>query len=247
MESFAPRTANRPGVSGGECSQEAWGGSQGDGLIQPPRSGLKLSTWMEMEFCVDALQNVIDKYGSLDIFNSVLRGCSPVRLSLTRWPTVLSASFVGGKGRFYGDIFIDRLRHGLKYKELFIQSLHTRCGSEPQRQPAIYLLQRHRPALVSRCQASRELFASLPTGIWTTLPLRCASALTNSRQGAGTTKTFNRRGESGWLLRPRHTDEGSCSWRGPLVLTARISYQWTADRHKIALRPARFPIYERFS
>jgi hypothetical protein len=65
--------------------------------------------------------------------------------------------------------------------------------------------------------------------------------------GSGTTKNFNRRRESGWFLRPRYTDEGSGSWRGPLVLTAPISYQWMADRHKIALRPARFPIYERFS
>jgi hypothetical protein len=137
---------------------------------------------MEMEFCVDALQNVIDQYVLLDIFNSALGGCSPVGLSLTSWPTVLSASFKDGKGRFRGNVFIDRLRHGLKYEEAFVQSLHIRCCGAQQRQPAIYLLQRHGPAFVSRCQTSRELFAALPAGIWTTLPLRCASALTSIQQ-----------------------------------------------------------------
>jgi len=82
----------------------------------------RLSIGMEAAFCVDALQEAMDRYGQPDIFNTdqgvqftsgdfidelVTRG---VRISMD------------GKGRFLDNIFIERLWRSLKYEEVFIRA-----------------------------------------------------------------------------------------------------------------------------
>jgi len=73
-------------------------------------------------FCVEALQDALDRYGALEIFNTdqgvrFISGdfidelaCLGVRISMD------------GKGGFLDNIFIERLWRSLKYKEVFIKA-----------------------------------------------------------------------------------------------------------------------------
>jgi putative transposase len=82
----------------------------------------RLSIGMETAFCVDALQDAMDRYGQPDIFNS------------DQGVQFTSGEFIGeletrgvrismdGKGRFLDNIFIERLWRSLKYEEIFIKA-----------------------------------------------------------------------------------------------------------------------------
>ena len=82
----------------------------------------RLSIGMDMAFCVEALQDALDRYGQPEIFNTDQGvqftsgdfidelACLGVRISMD------------GKGRFLDNIFIERLWRSLKYEEVFIKA-----------------------------------------------------------------------------------------------------------------------------
>jgi putative transposase len=82
----------------------------------------RLSITMEATFCVEALQDALNRYGQPDIFNTdqgaqftsadFLAELKPrgVRISMD------------GRGRFLDNIFIERLWRSLKYEEVFIKA-----------------------------------------------------------------------------------------------------------------------------
>jgi putative transposase len=82
----------------------------------------RLSITMEADFCVDALQDAMARYGKPEIFNTdqgvqftsggFLEGLESrgIRISMD------------GKGRFLDNIFIERLWRSLKYEEIFIKA-----------------------------------------------------------------------------------------------------------------------------
>ena len=82
----------------------------------------RLSIGMDTDFCVEALQEAMERFGQPEVFNTdqgvqftsaafldELEGCG-VRISM------------GGKGRFLDNIFIERLWRSLKYEEVFIKA-----------------------------------------------------------------------------------------------------------------------------
>jgi putative transposase len=82
----------------------------------------RLSIGMDTDFCVEALQEAMARFGQPDVFNTdqgvqftsaafldELEGCG-VRISMD------------GKGRFLDNIFIERLWRSLKYEEVFIKA-----------------------------------------------------------------------------------------------------------------------------
>ena len=85
----------------------------------------RLSIGMEQDFCVEALTEALERYGSPEIFNT------------DQGAQFTSADFVGeledrgiqismdGKGRFLDNIFIERLWRSLKYEEVFIKAYAT--------------------------------------------------------------------------------------------------------------------------
>ena len=81
----------------------------------------RLSTGMETGFCVEALQEALDRHGSPEIFNSD----QGVQFTSTAFTGVLAASGVrismDGKGRYLDNIFIERLWRSLKYEDIYIQ------------------------------------------------------------------------------------------------------------------------------
>jgi putative transposase len=82
----------------------------------------RLSITMEAAFCVEAVQDAMNRYGQPDIFNT------------DQGAQFTSADFLGelktrgvrismdGRGRFLDNIFIERLWRSLKYEEVFIKA-----------------------------------------------------------------------------------------------------------------------------
>ena len=88
----------------------------------------RLSNTMDVQFCVDALEEALDRYGSPDIFNTD-QGCQ-----FTSWAWIHRLKDAGvrismdGKGRFLDNIFIERLWRSLKYECVYLHAFSG--GSE---------------------------------------------------------------------------------------------------------------------
>jgi putative transposase len=82
----------------------------------------RVSITMEMDFCIEALREAMDRFGQPEIFNT------------DQGAQFTSADFVGelaerkvrismdGRGRYLDNIFIERLWRSLKYEEVFIKA-----------------------------------------------------------------------------------------------------------------------------
>jgi putative transposase len=92
----------------------------------------RLSTGMDSGFCVETLQEALDRHGSPKIFNTD----QGVQFTSAAFTGVLAASGVrismDGKGRYLDNIFIERLWRSLKYENIYIQAYasvpEARCG-----------------------------------------------------------------------------------------------------------------------
>ena len=82
----------------------------------------KMSITMETDFCVEAVKEAIEQYGTPDIFNTD----QGVQFTATAFITQLETHGVqismDGKARYLDNIFIERLWRSLKYEEVFIKA-----------------------------------------------------------------------------------------------------------------------------
>jgi putative transposase len=82
----------------------------------------RLSITMDADFCVDALQDALARYGKPEIFNTD----QGVQFTSGDFVAVLESRGIrismDGKGRFLDNIFIERLWRSLKYEEVFIKA-----------------------------------------------------------------------------------------------------------------------------
>lgn len=80
----------------------------------------RISTTMESQFCVDALQEALDKFGEPDIFNTD----QGAQFTSDDFTSVLLERGVkvsmDGKGRYLDNIFVERLWRSLKYEEVYL-------------------------------------------------------------------------------------------------------------------------------
>jgi putative transposase len=111
----------------------------------------RLSITMETDFCVDALQEAMARYGKPEIFNTD----QGVQFTSTGFLEELDSRGVrismDGKGRFLDNIFIERLWRSLKYEDVFIKAY----GSVAEARQGIggwlsFYNDERPPALVSR-------------------------------------------------------------------------------------------------
>ena len=82
----------------------------------------KLSNTMDRSFCVEALEEAIEKYGSPEIFNTD-QGSQFTAEVFTN--TLLSnniAISMDGKGRWMDNVFIERLWKSVKYEDIYLKS-----------------------------------------------------------------------------------------------------------------------------
>jgi len=88
----------------------------------------RISNTLEAEFCVDALNEAIHKFGSPDIMNTDQGS----QFTSFVWTDRLRRSNVrismDGKGRFLDNIFVERLWRSLKYECVYLHAWET--GSE---------------------------------------------------------------------------------------------------------------------
>ena len=91
----------------------------------------RLSNTMESDFCVEALQEAMDKYGCPEIFNTD-QGSQFTSLEFTG---VLQSAGVSismdGKGRWMDNVFIERLWRTVKYECVYLHDFST--GSQARK------------------------------------------------------------------------------------------------------------------
>ena len=82
----------------------------------------RLSITMETDFCVEALQEAMSRYGRPEIFNTD----QGVQFTASAFIEALAAQGVrvsmDGKGRYLDNIFIERLWRSLKYEEIYLKA-----------------------------------------------------------------------------------------------------------------------------
>jgi putative transposase len=85
----------------------------------------RVSISMDTTFCVEALQEALDRHGPPEIFNTD----QGVQFTSVDFLTELELRGVrismDGKGRYLDNIFIERLWRSLKYEEVFIKAYDT--------------------------------------------------------------------------------------------------------------------------
>lgn len=82
----------------------------------------RLSNTLDSSFCLDALQEAIDRYGCPDIFNTDQGS----QFSSEAFTEMLSARGIAismdGKGRWRDNIFIERLWKSVKYEDIYLKA-----------------------------------------------------------------------------------------------------------------------------
>jgi transposase InsO family protein len=85
----------------------------------------RLSNTMDTEFCIEALEEALAKYGTPEIFNSDQGG----QFTSPRFTGILKEAGVkismGGKGRWMDNVFIERLWRSLKYECVYLLAFES--------------------------------------------------------------------------------------------------------------------------
>jgi putative transposase len=88
----------------------------------------RLSNTMTADFCVEALQEALSKYGPPEIFNTDQGS----QFTSEEWINTLKAAGVSismdGKGRWIDNVFIERLWRSVKYEDVYLRAYAN--GSE---------------------------------------------------------------------------------------------------------------------
>jgi len=85
----------------------------------------RLSNTLDSQFCVDALEQALRRYGTPEIFNTD----QGAQFTSDDFTNVLKHAGVrismDGKGRWIDNVFIERLWRSLKYEEVYLKAYET--------------------------------------------------------------------------------------------------------------------------
>jgi putative transposase len=85
----------------------------------------QLSNTMDSDFCVDALQEAIDRYGAPEIFNTD----QGAQFTSEAFTSVLKHNDIkismDGKGRWVDNVFVERLWRSVKYEEVYLHAYES--------------------------------------------------------------------------------------------------------------------------
>ena len=85
----------------------------------------RLSNTMDTHFCIDALEEAIQRYGAPNIFNSE-QGSQFTSTEFTQKLLENNIQIsMDGKGRWIDNVFIERLWRSLKYEEVYLKAYNT--------------------------------------------------------------------------------------------------------------------------
>ena len=84
--------------------------------------GWRVSNTMTADFCVEALEEALERFGSPEIFNTDQGS----QFTSEEWLGALKAAGVeismDGKGRWIDNVFIERLWRSVKYEEVYLHA-----------------------------------------------------------------------------------------------------------------------------
>ena len=96
----------------------------------------RLSNTMSTEFCLEALQEALSRYGAPEIFNTDQGS----QFTSEEWTAPLLAADVAismdGKGRWIDNVFIERLWRSVKFEEVYLRAYAN--GTEARQSLAKY-------------------------------------------------------------------------------------------------------------
>lgn len=85
----------------------------------------RVSTTLDTEFCVEALNEAIEQNGCLEIFNTD-QGC---QFTSEEFTSVLKSNDIkismDGKGRWVDNVFVERLWRSVKYEEVYLKAYES--------------------------------------------------------------------------------------------------------------------------
>lgn len=85
----------------------------------------RISNTLESDFCVDALEEAIERYGAPEIFNTD-QGAQYTSNDfidmLKAWDIKIS---MDGKGRWVDNVFVERLWRSVKYEEVYLKAYES--------------------------------------------------------------------------------------------------------------------------
>jgi len=85
----------------------------------------RLSNTMDSDFCVDALEEAIARYGAPEIFNTD----QGAQFTSEAFTGVLKANNISismdGKGRWVDNVFVERLWRSIKYEEVYLRAYES--------------------------------------------------------------------------------------------------------------------------
>jgi putative transposase len=125
----------------------------------------RVSNTMEVDFCIEALEEAMDLFGRPAIFNSDQGS----QFTSPRFTEVLTAAGIrismDGRGRWMDNVFIERLWRSLKYERAYLHAFET--GSELRAGPAWWIgyYDTRRPHSGLDDQTPDEAYASIGAGV----------------------------------------------------------------------------------
>ena len=85
----------------------------------------RLSNTLDVDFCVEALEQALARHGKPEIFNTD-QGSQFTSLAFTQVPKDAGVKIsMDGKGRWMDNVFIERLWRSLKYECVYLQAFET--------------------------------------------------------------------------------------------------------------------------
>ena len=85
----------------------------------------RVSNTMDADFCVEALEEAINRYGTPEIFNTD-QGAQFTREAFTGKLKAAGIRIsMDGKGRWVDNVFVERLWRSLKYEEVYLKAYET--------------------------------------------------------------------------------------------------------------------------
>jgi putative transposase len=122
----------------------------------------RISNSMESDFCIAALEEAIQKYGTPEIFNTD-QGSQFTSFAFT---SVLKDAGIkismDGKGRFMDNIFIERLWRSLKYECVYLHAFDTEGEAKTKIGKWIHFYNTKRPHSSLEDKTPFEVYYNLP-------------------------------------------------------------------------------------
>jgi putative transposase len=123
----------------------------------------RLSNSMAADFCVEALEEALAKFGAPEIFNTD----QGAQFTCTQFITVLKEHHIrismDGKGRWRDNVFVERLWRSVKYEEVYLHAYDTVSAARAGIARYMTFFNTRRPhSALDRCTPDAVYFGSLP-------------------------------------------------------------------------------------